>query len=236
MTCCILSFYHRKIIHLLTTARKPLPLTLLTIASIVLQFWCPCFLPSAFSLLFFLLQIKPSKPSFWMFSTHCFHLLTLVLNLGFPKFPSLADPSLHLLQSFPKTHMSKALPWLSSLDSLLLSRAIFSPAAFSLCSPFVKCKPTDKEYTAFFIWQIVSCITRSEKSSTLTNRFHPALESSSEKLSDHANATSQLRWVLKPHLKSKESHQTFCHSYPRPGHMLVNQFSYFQRRCSRLPF
>lgn len=111
-----------------------------------------------------------------------------------------------------------------------------SSAAFSLCSPFGKCEPPDKEWRALFIWKNVCCITRSEESSTLTNNFHSTPESSSKKLNGHAKATSQMKWVLKPHLKSEESHQTFFHCYPRLGYMLISQFNYFWRGYSLLPF
>lgn len=57
-------------IHSLGTARKPLPLTLLTIAFRVLQFWSPCFLPrcSSLSLLFFPLHsFYLQRPAFGCF-------------------------------------------------------------------------------------------------------------------------------------------------------------------------
>lgn len=61
-----------------------------------------------------------SKFSFWILPTHGFHSLTLVLNFGTTW---LTESLLHLLQRFPKTHVSKVLPWLSSLGSLFLSPA-----------------------------------------------------------------------------------------------------------------
>lgn len=61
-----------------------------------------------------------SKHSFWLFSTRGFHSLTLVLNLGTTW---LAESLFHLLRGFPKTHVSKVLPWLSSFASLFLSPA-----------------------------------------------------------------------------------------------------------------
>lgn len=43
-----------------------------------------------------------------------------------------------------------------------------------------------------------------------------------------------MRWVLKPQLKCPTRPLFYC--YPRPGHMLVIQFDYFQGGYSLLPF
>lgn len=94
MRCYVLPFYHSRN-PLFRNCQKPITFDfahycLQSIAVLVSLLSSSMFI--LVSPVFPVALIVSSKTSFWMFSTHSLHLLTLVLNLG--------TASLHLLQCF----------------------------------------------------------------------------------------------------------------------------------------